>query len=63
MAQCLPACFEREEWRALLGDETEMSNRLPKKLKILKNSRPNREQLDEKTNAYVDMVLSKLRNL
>ena len=40
-----------------------MSNPLPKKLKILKNSRPNRKKLDEKTNAYVDMVLSKLRNL
>ena len=55
--------IRREEWRALLGDESEMSNPLPKKLKIPKNSRPHREQLDEKTNAYVDMVLSKLRKL
>ena len=47
----------------LLGDETKMSNPLPKKLKIPKNSRPNRKQRDEKINAYVDMVLSKLRNI
>jgi len=53
----------REEWLALLGDESEVSNPLPKKLKILKNSRPNREQLDEKTDAYVDTVLPKLHNL
>jgi len=55
--------IRREEWRTLLGDESEMSNPLPKKLKIPKISRPNREKLDEKTNAYVDMVLSKLHNL
>ena len=55
--------IRREEWRALLGDESEMSNPLPEKLKIRKNSTPNREQLDEKTNAYVDMVLFKLCNL
>jgi len=52
--------IRREEWRALLGDESEMSNPLPKKLKIPKNSSPNRKQLDENTNAYVDMVLSKV---
>jgi len=55
--------IRKEEWRALLGDKTESSNPLPKKFKIPKNSRSNREQLDEKTNTYVDMVLSKLRNL
>ena len=55
--------IRREEWRALLGDKTESNNPLPKKFKIPKNWRPNREQLDEKTNTYVDMVLSKLHNL
>ena len=52
------------EWASVFSDETNnVPSKLPKKLKIPANNRPNQDLVDEQTKLYCQMAQSKLRNL
>jgi len=55
--------IRRVEWKTVFDVGTEEQTTSPKKLKITKHPRPDTERLDEGTVAYVEAVVTKLRNL